>query len=258
MLKFYRRIRLKSLDEGNPKMYLIYAIGEVLLVMIGILLALQVNNWKEQIKENETELQYLERLMIDLASDSAYYARKIEESELNIKQLDKYIHEAYETQESIEEVKQLCGHLYLNTDHFAIQNSTYRELTSAGKLNIFKNELLKKSIIDYYRVTEDLGMQIQEFNLVSTEYLVEASRVARNFAKFLPFQSSLYDDPKMILDGEWDFFNNPVSEKFQAIESMVAIYHLRNNEHLTYFYRLNSLSTDLNNQIKEDLDKRSQ
>ena len=52
MIKFFRRIRLKLIDEGNLKKYLVYAIGEILLVMIGILLALQVNNWNNIKEEN--------------------------------------------------------------------------------------------------------------------------------------------------------------------------------------------------------------
>lgn len=52
MLKFFRRIRQKMLIEGEMKNYIVYAIGEILLVMIGILLALQVSNWNEKIKNN--------------------------------------------------------------------------------------------------------------------------------------------------------------------------------------------------------------
>ena len=60
MLKFFRRIRQKLIHEGNPKRYLIYATGEIFLVMIGILLALQVNNWNGQRKaEIEFELLVL-------------------------------------------------------------------------------------------------------------------------------------------------------------------------------------------------------
>ncbi|MBL0027002.1 MAG: hypothetical protein IPO98_19350 [Saprospiraceae bacterium] len=47
MMKFFHLIRKKLLDEGNLKRYLMYAIGEILLVVIGILIALQINNWNQ-------------------------------------------------------------------------------------------------------------------------------------------------------------------------------------------------------------------
>ena len=49
MLTIFRRLRNQSLFQGGKK-YLLYAIGEILLVMVGILLALQVNNWNEERK----------------------------------------------------------------------------------------------------------------------------------------------------------------------------------------------------------------
>ncbi len=59
MIKFFRRIRMQLLSEGPPASragktgkYLKYAIGEIVLVMVGILLALQVNNWNEKRKIN--------------------------------------------------------------------------------------------------------------------------------------------------------------------------------------------------------------
>jgi hypothetical protein len=47
MLKFFRTIRKKLIEEYNVRKYLLYAIGEILLVVIGILIALQVNNWND-------------------------------------------------------------------------------------------------------------------------------------------------------------------------------------------------------------------
>lgn len=48
MLRFFRLLRRKLLEEGHIRKYIWYALGEILLVMIGILLALQVNNWNEK------------------------------------------------------------------------------------------------------------------------------------------------------------------------------------------------------------------
>ncbi|WP_245603281.1 DUF6090 family protein, partial [Maribacter antarcticus] len=51
MIKFFRKNRQKSLTENKFSKYLIYAIGEIILVVIGILIALQVNNWNEESKK---------------------------------------------------------------------------------------------------------------------------------------------------------------------------------------------------------------
>ena len=69
MIKFFRRIRRKLLDEGNLKRYLVYAIGEILLVVIGILLALQINAWNQSEKDKDEEKEYLERIVTDLKED---------------------------------------------------------------------------------------------------------------------------------------------------------------------------------------------
>ncbi|MEO0572895.1 MAG: DUF6090 family protein [Bacteroidota bacterium] len=62
MIKFFRRIREKQLLEGRVSKYLLYAIGEIVLVVIGILLALQINNWNDLNKERQKERIYLESL----------------------------------------------------------------------------------------------------------------------------------------------------------------------------------------------------
>lgn len=59
MLKFFHRVRRKLLAEGKLKNYLVYAIGEIFLVMVGILLALQVNTWNENRKAKTQETQIL-------------------------------------------------------------------------------------------------------------------------------------------------------------------------------------------------------
>ena len=69
MLTFFRRIRKGLLNSGPTSKYLLYAIGEIGLVVIGILIALQINNWNEWRKERKTELEILMGIRSDLKMD---------------------------------------------------------------------------------------------------------------------------------------------------------------------------------------------
>ena len=53
MIPFFRKIRKKMADDNKPLKYMRYAIGEIVLVVIGILIALQINNWNEDRKATE-------------------------------------------------------------------------------------------------------------------------------------------------------------------------------------------------------------
>ena len=69
MIKFFRKIRQKLLTENRFNKYILYAIGEITLVMIGILLALQVNNWNEKRIAKTNEVKTLQQLNIDLKTN---------------------------------------------------------------------------------------------------------------------------------------------------------------------------------------------
>jgi hypothetical protein len=66
MLKFFRTIRKKLIEEDNVRKYLLYAVGEILLVVIGILIALQINNWNEAQKDRASEVDILHNLKEEL------------------------------------------------------------------------------------------------------------------------------------------------------------------------------------------------
>jgi len=69
MIKFFRKIRQKTLTENKFGKYLTYAIGEIILVVIGILIALSINNWNENRKNNSKVKTYLNSLIKDLTVD---------------------------------------------------------------------------------------------------------------------------------------------------------------------------------------------
>ena len=69
MITFFRRIRKGLLDGGNTSRYLVYAIGEIVLVVIGILIALQINNWNEGEKSKRELFYSLQTIKSNLSSD---------------------------------------------------------------------------------------------------------------------------------------------------------------------------------------------
>ena len=65
MIKFFRRIRQKLIDENRISKYVLYATGEIVLVVIGILIALQLNGIQEDAVDRKKEQAYLHELNLD-------------------------------------------------------------------------------------------------------------------------------------------------------------------------------------------------
>ena len=71
MLRFFRQIRQNLFTDNKFRKYLLYAVGEVLLVVIGILIALQINNWNEERKTRLQDREFLNNLKVELSVDIA-------------------------------------------------------------------------------------------------------------------------------------------------------------------------------------------
>ncbi len=109
MIPFFRKIRKKMADDNRPLQYARYAIGEILLVMIGILLALQVNNWNEDRKDRVQEQVLLKQLQTEFKS--------------NLEQLDEKI---AIRQEIIDSAAKLLG--YIDVPETRIKDSVNRHV----------------------------------------------------------------------------------------------------------------------------------
>jgi hypothetical protein len=84
MIKFFRKIRQSHLSEGKTGKYLKYAVGEIILVVIGILIALSINNWnQERIKTKQT-VDLLNNMISDLKADITGLNRDIKRYEKSI------------------------------------------------------------------------------------------------------------------------------------------------------------------------------
>ena len=66
MIKFFRHIRRNLMEQNKTSKYFKYAIGEVILVVFGILIALSINNWNEKRKTKITEHIFLENIKDDI------------------------------------------------------------------------------------------------------------------------------------------------------------------------------------------------
>ena len=71
MFRIFRTIRKSLLARNRFSNYLLYALGEIVLVVIGILVALQINNWNDQRKLHNQELKYLRNIRADLVNNIA-------------------------------------------------------------------------------------------------------------------------------------------------------------------------------------------
>ncbi len=77
MIQLFRKVRQRLLAEGRTGKYLKYAIGEIVLVVIGILIALQINNWNEYKKDRDEEQQILKQLTSEFQSNLQQLDEKI-------------------------------------------------------------------------------------------------------------------------------------------------------------------------------------
>ena len=161
MIKFFRRIRQRLLSEGRLGKYLLYAFGEIVLVVIGILIALQVNNNNIDRLDRENEVKYLGNIKIDLEKDIVNLDYQIEQRRLKIDVMGKLL--AHMNGEPITDIDELASSVFftLMEDRFVPNNSTYNELSSSGNLNIITNETIKKLLLDLqerYKYN-DLGIE---------------------------------------------------------------------------------------------------
>ncbi len=146
MRPLFRNIRRQLASENKFQKYSRYAIGEIVLVVIGILIALSINNWNENRKERNKELIYLNNIKEDI--------------KLNIASLEVFIVTRDETVNSVAIVleyfngKQKIDHNTFNFHNinilewypFVQHSNTYEELMNSGKFAIISNKSIKNEL----------------------------------------------------------------------------------------------------------------
>ncbi|MEN2284221.1 DUF6090 family protein [Algoriphagus sp. SE2] len=151
MIQFFRKIRQKLIAKSNFSKYLVYAFGEIALVMIGILLALQVNNWNEAQKSERVRLSYLEFLKSDIESDIKSIDRTMAQNdrfENYGRQLLDFIEGKQPELDKLSVARATKFAVWNPT--YALNKSTYNDLISTGNIALFKDMQLKRLLDNYY------------------------------------------------------------------------------------------------------------
>jgi len=152
MIKFFRHIRKDLMETGKTVNYLKYAIGEIVLVVIGILIALSINNWNEERKKGIQGKEYVKEIYNDLKSDLKSLNRILAKLETN-KITSRQILEILESEDKNIADSSLFVSNILNTNaviDVRRNNRTWDELRSTGRISMIENDSLDKLLTSFY------------------------------------------------------------------------------------------------------------
>ena len=148
MIKFFRKIRQKLLSENKFNKYLIYAIGEIVLVVIGILIALGINNWNNEQKDNQAEVKYLSQIKKSLKENDLILKKRIE-SDKRLLKLGGQLYNHIKNQKKLNDsIKQIL--VVLQYDQMVSFNMAAFENLKNDGLSFISNDDLKFEIINIY------------------------------------------------------------------------------------------------------------
>ena len=167
MFTLLRRIRMSMVQTGSVSKYLLYAVGEISLVVIGILIALQVNNWNEERKNQNKERIMLETLLSDLKNNEELIEQGFADYRVKIELSEEIAHLFGREEPEVDPVF-LDSLIYWWAEYTALElvNASIISLASSDRLELLQNELLKQEIVRYptyielYKEREELARSI--------------------------------------------------------------------------------------------------
>ena len=166
------------MSENKIGKYFKYAIGEILLVVIGILIALQINNWNENDKNKGYEKQYLARIQSDIKQDLAELKRHFKTDTLNL-DTHTYLNRFFNSDTINANPKIVLSHFYNigKLNWFEGKNVVFDDMKSSGKTSLIASDSLRDKIQNYYRLFEEVIKQESLHNGSIKAYLDKTSLV---------------------------------------------------------------------------------
>jgi hypothetical protein len=186
MINFLRSIRRDMINENKTSIYLIYAVGEVVLVVFGILIALQIDNWNENKRIRNTEHQYLLALKEEFSFNNGELESIMNRNKLNfdyaLRILDNTGPEYPEITD--EEFGRLLTNSLSIETQFDPSQGVLDEIISSGKLGIFSSKELKFALSSWSGILYRVRLQEQEL-LSMRSRTIEMVRNKANLRKVL-------------------------------------------------------------------------
>lgn len=238
MISFLRRIRKKLANENKFLQHFSYALGEVVLVVIGILIALQINNWNEEKKLNKTEYILLKQILKSLNSDFGrtkfIYENRALKKRSAIDDLLNNLNQEELPHDSILRPSFLNMTITLS---FNYDKGAYESLKSHG-LDIIRNDSLRQRIIRLYENDLPLGIEFIN-NRRELEY-----QLRENYL----LELTEYDYVQA-QNGQWEGDINIDFRKIKDSQTLKNLIRLENEVASNYLRRLEDKVSDFENVI---------
>ncbi len=239
MIKFFRKIRQRLINENRISKYLLYAIGEIILVVIGILIALQINNWNENRKSAKQENLYLKRLLSENKEDINTFNSNIADLKKGIETIEN-LSNALNTngtseQELIAAANDFFGYGSIYPI-FTSSTSTFDDLSSTGNLKDIKNSELRDQLVKHYAKHK----QVAEWIRIGTEWALpnDAPFTYNNsIMRFEPASAFLFGEQNQL-----ELANHLRQKKIEYINNAAVHYWINQDA----IYKLEILINDTN------------
>ncbi|WKK66499.1 DUF6090 family protein [Lutimonas zeaxanthinifaciens] len=176
MINFFRRIRHKLIQESQFFKYLKYAIGEIILVVLGILIALQINNWNEDRKALIRGITYLKEMRSELQNDVWILGiGHLDRLKTRIKDQEKVVHSDKIGELPLDSLKEVVNPINLE---IRISEVTFNKMNNLGISELTDNDKLNSRILTHYNT------YVNDFKMMM-EYA---------FDRLIEYESYLYYD----------------------------------------------------------------
>ncbi len=178
--------------ESKTTKYLKYALGEIVLVVIGILIALQINNWNENRKKRVQEAYYLIQLKEDFTINKSVARLLIDFNKLQFENSSLLLKSYTDSLSPTESNQWYYAMNQLGfLPHNAYIDDTWKELQSTGNIGLIRNKLLVQKIAEFYSIVENVSILENEWGSFNLDFRKKTNDVLEPALRFRIMDNSL-------------------------------------------------------------------